>query len=291
MADFSFRSTVPDSVPGVSPSPPPQDRRARFDRRIETQRAGDRPWGDGIYRRRITVRRTGPTTVVGELEDDFHHFGVQIDHDDTEITAIAADAERHPWDICAEADRPIRTIIGTTLRDHPSVLSEHDARANCTHLFDLTGLVVAHAARSTTERRFEAEVTDPDEHGDRTARLWVDGDLTIEWAMRQRDIVGPDRWAGAPLWNGFMGWALTELDDATAEAAIVLRRAVDISRGRMQDLDDYRSNAELAGFMTGICHAFTPENNERGVRLVGSARDFTDQPELLLADFDDRNPN
>ncbi|NDH84724.1 MAG: hypothetical protein EBY65_07635, partial [Acidimicrobiia bacterium] len=153
------------------------------------------------------------------------------------------------------------------------------------------GLVVAHAARSTTERRFEAEVTDPDEHGDRTARLWVDGDLRIEWAMRQRDIVGPDRWTGAPLWSGFMGWALAELDDATAEAAIVLRRAVDISRGRMQDLDDYRSNAELAGFMTGICHAFTPENNERGVRLVGSARDFTDQPELLLADFDDRNPN
>ena len=291
MADISIRPTVPDSVPGVSPSPPPQDRRARFDRRIETQRAGDRPWGDGIYRRRITVRRTGSTTVVGELEDDFHHFGVQIDHDESEITAIVADAERHPWDICAEANRPIQTVIGTTLRDHPSVLGEHDARANCTHLFDLTGLVVAHAARSTTERRFEAEVTDPDEHGDRTARLWVDGDLMIEWAMRQRDIVGPDRWAGAPLWNGFMGWALTELDDATAEAAIVLRRAVDISRGRMQDLDDYRSNAELAGFMTGICHAFTPENNERGVRLVGSARDFTDQPELLLADFDDRNPN
>ena len=88
MADFSFRPTVLDSVPGVSPSTPPQDRRARFDRRIETQRAGDRPWGDGIYRRRITVRRTGPATVVGELEDDFHHFGVQIDHDDTEITAL-----------------------------------------------------------------------------------------------------------------------------------------------------------------------------------------------------------
>ncbi len=104
MADISFRPIVPDSVPGVSPSPPPQDRRARFDRRIETQRAGDRPWGDGIYRRRITVRRTGSTTVVGELEDDFHHFGVQIDHDESEITAIVADAERHPWDICAEAD-------------------------------------------------------------------------------------------------------------------------------------------------------------------------------------------
>ena len=47
------------------------------------------------------MRRTGPTTVVGELEDDFHHFGVQIDHDDTEITAIAADAERR-MDVVAD---------------------------------------------------------------------------------------------------------------------------------------------------------------------------------------------
>ena len=30
-------------------------------------------------------------------------------------------------------------------------------------------------------------------------------------------------------------------------------------------------------------------SRERGVRLTGSARDFTDRPELLLADFDDRN--
>ena len=70
-----------------------------------------------------------------------------------------------------------------------------------------------------------------------------------------------------------------------------MRRAVDISRGRMDDLDAYRSNAELAGFMTGVCHAFTPVNNERGVRLTGSARDFTERPELLLADFDDRTPD
>ena len=85
-----------------------------------------------------------------------------------------------------------------------------------------------------------------------------------------------------------MRWALTELDTATAEAAIVLRRAVDISRGRTDDLDRYRSNAELAGFMTGVCHAYTDANKERGVRLIGSALDFTDRPELLLADFDDR---
>lgn len=271
-----------------SPPPPPHVRRARFDRRDETQRAGDRPWGDGVYRRRITLRRTGPTTVVGELEDDFHHFGVKIGHDAASVTSIGAMTERHPWDVCAEADQPIQAVVGTTLRDHPTVLADHDARTNCTHLFDLTGLAVAHAARRETERRFDAEVTDPTENGDRTARLWIDDDLALEWALRQREVVGPERWAGIPLWKGFMGWALAELDGPAAEAAIVLRRAVDISRGRMQDLDDYRTNAELAGFMTGVCHAFTPANNERGVRLVGSARDFTDRPELLLADFDER---
>ena len=279
-------------MPAIDDSnPPPRDRRPRFDRRDETIRAGERTWGDGIYRRRIDVHRVGDGTVVGELEDDFHHFAITVDHDASRVTAVAAEGIRHPWDVCAEADQPIQAIVGATLVDEPSVLGELDARANCTHLFDLAGLTVAHAARSVDVRRFEAEVTDPDDAGNRRARLWIDDALTLEWLLHNREVVGPDRWAGIPLWKGFMRWALAELDTATAEGAIVLRRAIDISRGRMQDLDDYRSNAELAGFMTGICHAFTPENNERGVRLVGSARDFTDQPELLLADFDDRNPD
>ena len=270
---------------------PPRDRRPRFDRRDETRRAGDRPWGDGVYRRRIDIHRADGDCVIGELEDDFHHFALTVDHDAAAVTAVSAEGIRHPWDLCAEADQPIQAIVGTALRDDPAVLGELDARANCTHLFDLAGLVVAHAARPSTGRRFDAEVADPDDDGNRVARLWVDGSLVLEWQLREREVVGPDRWAGIPLWKGFMRWARTELDTPTAEAAIVLRRAVDISRGRMQDLDDYRSNAELAGFMTGICHAFTLENRERGVRLTGSARDFTDQPELLLADFDDRNPS
>lgn len=273
----------------MAPNVPPRDRRPRFDRRDETRRAGDRPWGDGVYRRRIEIRRVTDSRVVGELEDDFHHFAITVDHDDTAVTAVSAEGIRHPWDLCAEADQPIQAVIGTELRDDPAVLGHLDARANCTHLFDLAGLVVAHTARPDTRRCFDAEVTDPDEDGNRAAHLWVDGTTTLEWQLHQREVIGPEQWQGIPLWNGFMRWALTELDSATAEAAIVLRRVIDISRGRMQDLDDYRSNAELAGFMTGICHAFTPENRERGVRLTGSARDFTDRPELLLADFDDRN--
>lgn len=269
--------------------PPPRDRRPRFDRRDETSTAGSRPWGDGVYRRRIDLRNDG-RCVVGELEDDFHHFAVELDHADARVTELRAEGVRHPWDVCASADEPIQAVVGTRVVDDPAALAPLDARANCTHLFDLVGLAVAHAARPAGRRRFEAEVTDPDPTGARRAHLWVDDRLALRWDLERREVVGPDGWAGIPLWKGFMRWALAELDPPTAESAIVLRRAIDISRGRMQDLDDYRSNAELAGFMTGICHAFTPENAERGVRLTGSARDFTDRPELLLADFDDRNP-
>lgn len=233
--------------------------------------------------------RTSGSTTVGELEDDFHHFSFAIDHGGGVVDSVRAAGLRHPWDVCAEADEPIRAVIGTAVRDEPTVLSHLDARVNCTHLFDLAGLVVAHGGRPDPERHFDAEVTDPDAGGHRTARLWVDGELRLDWRLVHREVVGPERWAGIPLWKGFLAWALEALDGPTAEAAMVLRRAIDISRGRVDDLDGYGTNAELAHVLDGICHAYTPANRERGVRLTGSARDFADTPELLLADFEARN--
>ena len=272
----------------ADPVAPPRRLQAPFDRRVAAPRQGDRPWGDGIYRRRIIVRTDGNTTT-GELEDDFHHFGFTVVCDAGAVVDVRTSAVRHPWDICAEADEPIRAGIGTRVDDSPTVLSHLDARTNCTHVFDLAGLVVAHAGRPAAERRFDAEVTDPDAAGHRTARLWVDGELRLDWQLRQRQVIGPDAWAGIPLWKGFLRWALDTLDGPTAEAAMVLRRAIDISRGRMDDLDSYQANAELAHVLDGVCHAYTPANRERGVRLTGSARDFADAPHLLLADFEVRN--
>ena len=99
-------------------APPPRAQRQRFDRRDETVTAGSRPWGDGIYRRRIELRHDNER-VIGELEDDFHHFAVALDHDGEIVTAIRAEGVRHPWDVCADADPPIQTVVGTKIVDIP----------------------------------------------------------------------------------------------------------------------------------------------------------------------------
>ena len=123
----------------------------------------------------------------------------------------------------------------------------------------------------------------------RSARLWRDGELILDWRLLDRTVLGPTDWVDAPLWQGFIPWAGRELDHETAEAAVALRRACDISRGRQGDLDEFDAAESLAEMMAGICHAFQPQNVELAIRHKGSGRDFTDHPDLLLADFDARD--
>ena len=121
---------------------PPAPRRARrdvFDRLEAVPRASERPWGDGTYRRRILVRRAG-ARAWGELEDDFHHFRVELRHDGSLVTDVVGSGLRSPWTTCLDAGVPLRTLVGTRLTTGPLALSHLDARQNCTHMFDLAGL-------------------------------------------------------------------------------------------------------------------------------------------------------
>jgi len=282
--------------------PPYRPGRSRFDRADETARLWDRPAGDGIYRRRIVVRRHDGHVVTGAMEDDFHHFHVEVTHDGSRVTRVDSRAERGPWTTCADAVEPLRLLAGVELSTSPTVLRERDARSNCTHLFDLAGLAITHAARtrpgadSSAERRHdlraarrydlsvdEAAAARPD--GSRTATLWVDGALRLRWDFDDDGIVAPAEWTPAPLRAGFLKWAAARLDHETAESAIVLRRGLDISKGRDLDLDEVGVAAELADFTAPVCHSLAPGIADHAVRIRGSARDFTEQPELLLGDL------
>jgi hypothetical protein len=268
------------------PCPPfaPADR--PLDRTV-APRAYEIPYGEGVFRRRIRLANLSDGHTAGELEDDFHHFRIDLTHDGERIVEAEGLYLRGPWTTCAQAPDPLRSIVGGALSPQASAIGAYaPARENCTHLFDLAGLAVAHATRSAPVRQYDIELTDPRGPADRSrASLWRDGGLIIEWQLEHREISEPPAWQGAPLRNGFIAWAQERFDTDMAEAAIALRRIVDIAIGRSHDLDAAEGAAAAGTQMLGKCHSFQPGVVELGRRNHGSARYFEHHPEMLLGDM------
>lgn len=237
----------------------------------------------GAYRRRIRLV-AADAAVVADLEDDFHRFRVTLRHDGTRVVAVEGEALRHPWTACPGAVEPLRLLAGMPLAPSATAIRDHgDPRQNCTHLFDLAGLAVAHAASGRSARTYDAVV--PDRVHLRTwATLARDGEPLLAWDVDGLTIDGPAPFAGVALRGSFIRWATETLDPDTAEAAIVLRRACEISFGRLQDLDAIEVATELGGVMLGTCHAFQPERIELARRVKGTTRDFSDAADALLAE-------
>ncbi len=114
-----------------------------------------------------------------------------------------------------------------------------------------------------------------------------DGDVVLEWHTDRGTITAPEPFADVSMTSGFVRWAEENLDDDGLEAAMVLRRAWDIARGRGRDLDHMETAAELAPHLPPApCFTFQPEIVNRSRRMTGTARDFSDRPDALLADLD-----
>jgi Protein of unknown function (DUF2889) len=253
---------------------------------------------DGPYRRRIRLRTldagSSGGAVEAALEDDFHQFTVVVGHDTRVVTDVEASAGRWPWSTCPSAGVQLDLLVGMELSPRcTAVAAVTDPRWQCTHQFDLAGLAVAHAFRagagndgSGNERRqYDIEVPPAMPSGERTPRLWRDGELLLEWTIGYGvGLTAPAPFTDAPWRGGFIKWADATFAPDAAEAAIVLRRACDIGMGRGMDLEGYRSAEELAGIMTGVCYTMQPEIMPVAIRNIGSIRDFADHPDALLGD-------
>jgi hypothetical protein len=242
-------------------------------------------YGEGVYRRAFALEG-GPRRAVAEMEDDFHRFRVVVTHDGERVAKVEADARRYPWTECAGATAKLRSLEGMPLSRRHSAAGRHaDPRSNCTHLFDLATLAIAHAASGRARRRYDLEVPDRRD-GRTTARLARDGEAVLAWEVDGSRIASPEPFAGVDLGGiGFLLWTEKRLDSELAEAALLLRRACFIAMGRMRDLDEAPTASALMGFATGLCHSFTPGVAERARRMRGTTLDFSGRPDALLADL------
>jgi hypothetical protein len=241
----------------------------------------------GTYRRQIDLKAWDERTVVGWLEDDFHHFGVTMSHDGKVVTDVRVAEPRHPWTACPGAAEPLRALIGTPLFGRCSDIGQFiDMRRQCTHLFDLAGLAIAHACHRREHRRYHATVCrldalEPGAPADWLhAPLYCDGTEILAWDLHQGEIMRPAIAAGRTIDKGFREWIET-LDEAEAEHAFVMRRAVFVAQGRAVE-ETERHTADEMG-MQAVCHTYQPENRMHAVRIIESIHHFDDEPASMLS--------
>lgn len=237
------------------------------------------------FRRRIQISSVvdglqGEARAV--LEDDFHHFRVSVSHQGNIVTEVTGSAIRNPYITCPSASAQLASLISMPLNSVAnSVTRVTDASLQCTHMLDLAGLAIAAAARGIRHRRYDIEV--PRRVAGLTlGTLHRDDVKLLEWAIEDSLILSPPPYAGINLREGMARWALTTLDEDEAEAALVLRRCMVISRGRERNLD-----LQLNALSTGNCFAQQPERAEKSLRIVGSTLDFSEYADALCAEDQD----
>ena len=243
-----------------------------------------------LYRRK-SIAEAGRFETVAAMEDDFHHFTVRLRHDGTRITALTGESIRFPWSTCPGAVAKLDELIGAPLfptETDPSPklrIAEH-----CTHLFDIAKFALAQSSRALAgrggRRQYDIVIPDPEKDGSTVGDLSRDGVHLLHWVVDKRVVVAPPLFAGHQL-PGRAEWPAGSIaDDDALEAAMMLRRALVIFRGRMSEYPEVtRADQVPGGF--GSCFTYQPENASVG-RWVMDEKNYTASPDPLLAGFDVR---
>ena len=253
----------------------------------------DHPPFDGCFRRLIDLRTWDENTVVGWLEDNYHHFGVTLTHDGQVVTDVRIAAVRYPWKTCPAAAEAFNKLIGKPLLTRCTDIGEQlNMRMQCTHLFDLAGLLSVHAFHRRSHHRYHAIVHNINDDKHKVewllATLMRDERVVLSWELHKDVIMAPKEHAGNSIVKGFRAWTET-LNESAAEQASVLRRVVSITPDRPFN---ERMNVIPAGLtIPALCHSFQPENIGNAKR-DGDASDthlFEEGSEGMLA-FVDTKP-
>lgn len=242
-----------------------------------------------VYHRRIRLVGT-PGEVQGDIADGPHHFRVWIAHDGERVTDIRGESVRHPWTTCPAAGLELRALVDMPTGGSSTAVGDRTAPTlQCTHMFDLAGLVVAHASRGETTRNYHCHVRQDQAGVDHAAcdRMDTGQDgpgavSSLTWRFREGEILGPAPFEGIPLHRRFIAWAEANLDAETAEAAIVLRRACFVSPVRFVDVDQWERASELGN--GAVCHTFQPERAPHALHMDGTYVECGDDPERLLGE-------
>ncbi len=233
------------------------------------------------FHRVIEIRTVGNSdsgTARVALEDDYHHFRVQLTFAAGKVCSAEGTALRTPYSLCGNATAQLAKLRGMPLSpDDSAVTVFTNQRMQCTHMLDEAGLGIAAAARNIRSRRYAIEVPRHID-GETEASLDRDGLPVMGWRIRDGIIEAPQPFTGQAIGRGFSRWAAEHLDQDEREAALVLRRCAMISLGRLHDLD-----AITHARPSGNCYVQQADRALQALRVIGSTHDFSARQQQLCA--------
>lgn len=245
-------------------------------------------FGKGWFYRRIRLRHS-PGRVEAVLEDSSHAFEVELAYEGQRITSVEGRTHRYPLTTCPGAAEALRAFEGQALDATYRGLGQAvNARDNCTHLYDLCVLAIAHGNRPYGERVYD--VTLPDEVDEAVAlTVLLDGKVALAWEVREWRLVAPEPLLDKTLYSGFTAWWEAECagDAERFELGVLAQRGYLVSHARRYDHSvNGGKQAHYNEEMLGICHSYSAGTIEDARYTEDSFRDFTGRPEQLLQLFD-----
>jgi hypothetical protein len=202
---------------------------------------------------------------------------------DGRVRSIAGEPVRLPWSTCPGAAAGLASLVGSSLTTSlRSLRNLYEPSLHCTHFFDLAQLVLSHAASGRTERFYEVLgwASGPIKY----ASLRRDGEVVLDWKIDAGTITQPQSFAGVGLGQGFVRWCTDNLDDDSAEAAFILRRAASMLATVSLPFDDFAVAADT-GLQPGVCFTAQPQHIRIAARNVGSTRDYSTSARGMLEGF------
>lgn len=240
-------------------------------------------YGSGIFRRRMSLRVAGHRVAV-DMEDDNHGFRVRLEHDGDRVTGLEIDAVRHPFNTCPEAIRLLQQrLLGLRLDEEEKTLRTRLVPGeNCTHMYDMALIAMAHARDAESCVIYDMEVEDECK-GITTARVARDGQTIHTWKIGNHTLLAPAEHAGQPVMRGFYQWASRAFSGIPREAAMVLQRAYFVAQSRRYSYAPAADHpATSDGMPRGSCYSYNAGAVERAHRSDGTIRTFSDAPGKLL---------
>jgi hypothetical protein len=229
------------------------------------------------------IRLSGDqNSVLVEMEDIAHAMRCELEHDGERVTALRPAFVRVPMTTCAGAREPLQEVLGVPIGSSFSdFYAGGIARHNCTHMFDLAWLATIHATRGKAEREYVMEMPDDnDEH--RVSTLKRDGDVVLQWTLKNSTILDPGPFAGQHLFQGFTSWAVKNFSGDELEAILVFQKGCFVAQSRRFVLPSGALSLPEQQATAGICHGYGRDRIAIATRPEGTRRDFTDHPERLL---------